>query len=326
MSILVLKIALTVFIFIFGASGLLTPRLFNPFGDTLSYANLVSAGVILSAAMVHLLSDASSKLSQYETYPWAFVIAGLSFLALFAFERFLVHVFLHKTHHHHHHGDHDGNDKQETGSTADINTKLNIHHDHHHGDSERNALDTFELMQEKMYFSAIILFCGLGLHSILAGLALGSSLQNEEIIVLGIAILSHKFLAAFAIGCSLYKSRVGKSLKKSVFIATSFGLLTPSGIIIGLCIQNEIDTFISNIFVSIAAGALLYTSIIEILMHEFSEEKVNETKMQKSYQSINQEIYGANKCDAKWNDYKDAIKICCVFIGFGIMSLLALWL
>lgn len=310
-----IKITLAVFIFIFGACGVLSPRCFNPFGDNLSYANLLSCGVIIAASVVHLLPDASKALMS-ESFPWAFFIFGISFIALFAFERLLIHHFLHKKHHHH-----------STPKSSEQPLQTAPHHNHHHGQQEKHALDTFELLQEKNYLSAVILFCGLGLHSILAGLALGSSAENKQIITLGIAILSHKYLAAFAIGCSLYKSVIGSSLKKNIFIAISFAVLTPFGIIIGLCIESKIDTQGSNILVCIASGALLYAAICEIMIPEFSEEKSTEKQIYKNYQSqsINDHDTNIEACNAKKADYRDAIKVCCVFIGFGIMSMLALW-
>ena len=58
-----LKLTLAVMIFVFGVSGVLTPRLFDPFGTKISYANLMSCGVIISAALVHLLDDATQTLN-----------------------------------------------------------------------------------------------------------------------------------------------------------------------------------------------------------------------------------------------------------------------
>ena len=58
-----LKLTLSVFIFLFGVSGVLTPRLFDPFGSKITYSNLVSCGVIISAALVHLLNDATTTLN-----------------------------------------------------------------------------------------------------------------------------------------------------------------------------------------------------------------------------------------------------------------------
>eukprot|EP01084_Bolivina_argentea_P152133 265431_1 len=109
-----LKITLTILIFLFAICGVLTPRLFNPFGSKISYANLLSCGVIIAAALVHLLSAASiglmssplPKASGDEPYPWSYFFCGLSFISLFFFERLLIHHFLHQKHHHHHHKNH----------------------------------------------------------------------------------------------------------------------------------------------------------------------------------------------------------------------------
>ena len=57
-----LKLALSILILVSGICGVLTPRLFDPFGAKLSYANLVSCGIVLSAGLVHLLGDASESL------------------------------------------------------------------------------------------------------------------------------------------------------------------------------------------------------------------------------------------------------------------------
>ena len=176
--------------------------------------------------------------------------------------------------------------------------------------------------------SGLILFCGLGLHSVLAGLALGSSTVNQTIIALGIAILSHKYLAAFAIGCSMHKSSM--SLQKTMAIAVSFGSLTPIGIVVGLCIESHIDELSSHVLVSIAAGALLYAAICEVMIPQFSEERKRERTMFRDYgtthgQGAVDEKQSKVMCAAKKEDYKDALKLLCVFFGFGIMSMLALW-
>jgi len=326
-----LKVGLMVCIFTFGCCGILTPRCFDPFGDSLSYANLVSCGVIISAALVHLLSDAS-KGAISESYPWSYFICGLSFISLFAFERLLIHTFLHKKHH-------------RPSAMPMERTSLNQHHvpmagslhvDHHHGEHAKHAMDTFELMQQKHYLSGLILFCGLGLHSVLAGLALGSSTVDKTVIALGIAILSHKYLAAFAIGCSLLKSAI--SLQKTMVFAALFGMLTPIGIMVGLCIESRVDELASNVLICIAAGALLYAAVCEVMIPEFSEERKRERQICRDYGATHgagrDDLYEKeNKimcqsnlnCAAKREDYKDALKLVCVFTGFGVMSTLALW-
>ena len=53
-----LKISLIIIIFVSGILGVLAPRAFQPFGSWLSIASLLSSGVLLAAALVHLLGDA----------------------------------------------------------------------------------------------------------------------------------------------------------------------------------------------------------------------------------------------------------------------------
>ena len=375
-----IKIVLTCLIFLFAMCGILTPRLFNPFGKKLSYANLIACGVIISAALVHLLSDASQtlynaplpKTNNGKPYPWSYFICGISFICLFSFERLLIHQLLHNHHHHghkhkhthshqipdHHHTEkrlkkitksnpvcneivtiehNDEHKEKHSESSSLINNEA--HHDHHHGEMKEHTQDILSLLNDKNYFSAIVLLFGLGMHSILSGLAIGSTDNNSQIMALGIAVLSHKYLASFALGCPLYKSV--KSIKLTLFIAIFFSLLTPIGIIIGCLMNNSIqkNPWISDIFICIASGTFLYVSICEIIIPEFSEEKKIEKKIYQSFSTINynkntikhkeecmDKSCDTNNCKPKQNDHDDIKKILCVFIGFGIMSFLALYI
>merc|ERR1712244_206954 len=93
------------------------------------------------------------------------------------------------------------------------------------------------LLNQKNYFSSIVLMMGLGLHSVLSGVALGSSTAESEAISLGVAILSHKYLASFAVGVPLNKSMI--SLKLTMAIALCFSMLTPIGIVLGYGLKSS---------------------------------------------------------------------------------------
>ena len=125
------------------------------------------------------------------------------------------------------------------------------------------------LLNQKNYFSSIVLMMGLGVHSILSGIALGSSIDDSEAVTLGVAILSHKYLASFAVGVPLNKSVM--SLRVVMVIAFCFSLLTPIGILVGFLLQSSFSSnpWISDIFICIAAGTFLYVSICEIMIPEF---------------------------------------------------------
>ena len=296
-------------------------------------------------------------------YPWAFLICGLSFILLFFLERILVHQLLHHHHHHghtqeleqqhvdvvendcdhhhedhHHHHEHKGL-KLHSHSNSDEHkhehsSLIHPHHDHHHGVIKEHAQDMLSLINQKNYFSAIVLLFGLGIHSILSGLAVGASNQHSETISLGIAILSHKYLASFALGCPLYKA--AKTLRFTVCIALIFASLTPIGIVIGLLLQSAIDSnpWIADVFICIAAGTFLYISICEIMIPEFSEEKALEIKLYASVEAMKakqskecvEEECVSKECEPKQNDRDDMKKMCCVLFGFGLMSMLAKWI
>lgn len=162
------------------------------------------------------------------------MICGLSFILLFFFERLLIHQLLHNHHHHGHAHDKSHGHNLVTDTLAkykehskskpllDEETRVRSHtvpvqntfelveqhHDHHHGHVRKHTEDMLVLLNEKNYFSSIVLLVGLGLHSFLAGLALGASSEDSELLSLGVAILSHKYLAAFAIGVPMSKAKM----------------------------------------------------------------------------------------------------------------------
>mmetsp|Transcript_16334 Transcript_16334/g.25124 ORF Transcript_16334/g.25124 Transcript_16334/m.25124 type:complete len:422 (-) Transcript_16334:93-1358(-) len=409
-----IKIALTVCIFFFGIAGGLTPRLFDPFGSKLSYANLISCGVLISAALVHLLSDASITLyfvlppissSNQKQFPWSYFVCGLSFILLFFFERLLIHQMLHHHHHHghthassqsqhahahygataaintnthdghehthekhahehghehvhahhphlngvtvatavkhdephhhhHHHHHHHENKEQLPKATTDSASLLVPHHEHHHGVFKEHAEDMMSLLTQKNYFSAVVLLAGLGFHSVLSGLAMGATQSSTQLISLGVAILSHKYLAGFALGCPLAKSK--KSLKYTVFFIVFFALLTPMGIILGGVLQRSLmaTPWIADIFVCVAAGTFLYISICEIMIPEFSEDKKIERKLYESMTNQNRsnvmsqcvdDSCDVEQCEPKQNEFDDLKKMTSILLGFGLMSAMAIW-
>ena len=163
-----MKIILMLCIFVSGLCGIVTPRCFDPFGDNISYANLVSCGVIMAAALVHLLPDAS-KGAISASYPWSYVIFGASFIGLFSFERILIHTLLHRQHHHPadvpmertsltHHTHTSITTDTACAAETETNAKCQVPVEHNHGQQAHHALHTYELMQQKNYIVYYHLF------------------------------------------------------------------------------------------------------------------------------------------------------------------------
>ena len=201
-----LKIFFIVVIFVCGWFGVLSPRCFDPFGKRLTYGNLFSSGVLMSAALVHLLGDATGdledsplpKTADGESYPWGFLVCALSFYCLFIIERLFIGMYMSNM-----------IDKQSQESGNKNNNSNHHYHNHNQADNKERRksshfhvddIEVVELLLNKQYLSAILLLVGLGIHSFFAGLALGATSDFSVAVSLGIAIICHKYLAAFALG------------------------------------------------------------------------------------------------------------------------------
>ena len=107
-------------------------------------------------------------------------------------------------------------------------------------------------------------------HSFIAGLALGvNPVVDKTAIATYVAILGHKFIEAMAVGANFVKENV--ELKKSVGVITLYGIMTPAGILCGMCLtrtfQGQTVLFVEAIVMAMAAGSFLYLSF-----HEMSDE------------------------------------------------------
>ena len=137
----------------------------------------------------------------------------------------------------------------------------------------------------------------LSVHSIIAGIALGTEDKVGLSIVIFIALISHKWSAAFALGVSLIRADIKKVKIKNILILFSFA--TPIGIVLGTTLSailtGRTEEIIEGLFDAIAAGTFLYVAIVSVLNNEFKQN------------------------EDRW------LKFLMVSIGLGIMALLAIW-
>ena len=137
----------------------------------------------------------------------------------------------------------------------------------------------------------------LSVHSIIAGIALGTENKVGLSIVIFIALISHKWSAAFALGVSLIRADIQRSKIKKILILFSFA--TPVGIILGITLDTVLmgrsEAIVEGIFDAIAAGTFLYVAIVNVFNKEF-----------KQYED-------------RW------LKFLMSIIGLVVMALLAIW-
>lgn len=105
---------------------------------------------------------------------------------------------------------------------------------------------------------AILAWVMLSIHSLVLGTALGFSHDYAIVIMLFLAIITHKWAESFAIAVQLNKSSLSGG--KSLIFYTIFALMTPLGIFIGWFTDQGLETksLLDPILISISAGTFLY--------------------------------------------------------------------
>ncbi|MBN9230066.1 MAG: zinc transporter [Legionella sp. 40-6] len=105
---------------------------------------------------------------------------------------------------------------------------------------------------------ALLAWGMLSVHSLMLGAALGLAHHNSLIIMLFLAIITHKWAESFAIAVQLNKSSM--TTKQSLIFFSLFSLMTPLGIYCGWYFGHgiETDSLFDPILMSASAGTFLY--------------------------------------------------------------------
>lgn len=121
-------------------------------------------------------------------------------------------------------------------------------------------------------FSPYVLALVLGVHSLIAGTAVGLETDVSGGLILLGAILAHKGSASFALGASLSRGGLPEPTIKRTILC--FALTTPLGIAAGTLLSQYLSgpraDLIEGCFDGIAAGTFLYVAVMEIMADEFS--------------------------------------------------------
>lgn len=184
----------------------------------------LATGVFLGAALLHMLPEANHLFIRMGYhYPYAFIITGAVFLFFLWFE----HV----------------------GTELYRRSKSLNHCEKTHAAScSSGSSPAF----------AILAWAMLSIHSLMLGTALGLNQNSSIIIMLFLAIITHKWAESFAIAVQLNKSSL--STTKSILLFVSFAMMTPLGIAIGWYFGTGIETktLADPILIAASAGTFLY--------------------------------------------------------------------
>jgi zinc transporter 1/2/3 len=125
-------------------------------------------------------------------------------------------------------------------------------------------------------FSPHVLMVSLSVHSLIAGVALGTEVDVRKVIILLIAILAYKISAVFALEVNLHRSGLHENphFKK---VHSLFGFMTPIGILMGLAVMAILAGpprhMVTLAVDSLTAGSFLYIALADIIEEEFMEPK-----------------------------------------------------
>ena len=257
---------------------------FQALSKALPYAHAFSGGVFLASALVHLVPHAIEAqgpvLEMYREkheYPIAMIVIVGGFLLVLFFEKVLIHPH--------------GHEIPMGEGASDSADECHLRHAsprprHEHGvapaaDGNVGALevhiDGLELLHQRVFKlrHALLMLATLGVHSVLAGIALGLQDSKRSTRDIFIAICSHKAVSALALGIQLY--RHGATTLENLSAITFFAFLTPVGIAIGLGIPTE-DHMASFVFEALGAGAFLYVGACEVTgdLFETAEQRCDD--------------------------------------------------
>lgn len=105
---------------------------------------------------------------------------------------------------------------------------------------------------------ALVAWGMLSIHSVMLGAALGLAHYNSVIIMLFLAIITHKWAESFAIAVQLNKSSM--SMNQSLLFFILFSFMTPLGIYLGWYFGHGVETnsVFDPILMAASAGTFLY--------------------------------------------------------------------
>uniref|UniRef100_A0A7S1XH24 Zinc/iron permease n=1 Tax=Compsopogon caeruleus TaxID=31354 RepID=A0A7S1XH24_9RHOD len=238
----------------------------------------LSGGVLLGVAVVHLLPEALELMNSYEEERWhGFPVTLTVFLVGILLTVGVESVFVShvmnawvkgksasgeltagSSVHRAEISDGGGPDEEEAGVAKEISrasTSSSM-------DSETCFHGHTEVSGVSPVADLTVMFLGLSIHSVFAGLALGLG-SWEQSLFLFIAIAAHKSFDAFAIGIQTMKTELKPWKKITVVIA--YSLITPVPAIIGLSLNGGVGDIAQGVLQALGAGTLVALATVGYL-------------------------------------------------------------
>ncbi|PHU09395.1 Fe(2+) transport protein 3, chloroplastic, partial [Capsicum chinense] len=203
----------------------------------------------------------------------------------------IVGIHAHAAHHRHNHS-------QEHGDVREHSHAHGHSHSHSFGGGDEEGGVRHVVVSQ-------VLELGIVSHSIIIGISLGVSESPYTIRPLLVALSFHQFFEGFALGGCISQAQFN-SLRSTV-MATFFAITTPLGIAIGVGAASSYDPHspralvVEGILNSISAGILVYMALVDLIAADFLSKRMS--------------------CNTRLQ----VVSYFALFLGAGLMSLLAIW-
>lgn len=186
--------------------------------------------------------------------------------------------------------DHEFSSTPPNGSANALSASNPLMPSHRHA----NASSSKSTKKPVSFITAMLMGVALCFHSLLEGAALGAQETITNSLHIFIAIVSHKGLAAYALGSSLVESRV--DMEKFWKVIVPFTLASPAGIFLGFLLSEVAKGMGAAAASALASGTFLFVAFMEVIPREL-----------------------------ELDDYNVFLKLAALLAGFAAMSLLAIW-
>jgi len=286
-SLVVYKVFIALALFLVALVGGLAPVVLhslNVSGRSVAACNALAGGVLLAAALVHLLPDATENLQGLgldlrrlqdpdtdDIFPVAPVVVAFAFLMLAVFESYMDVEG-------HNHGFPEAPVELDEVPEPEMigNGKKAKSVVQHHvpafdvSPSERGVLTSSEDIASTWFqphyskrASLHSLFLALTVHSFIEGMSIGAQEHMSSFIGISVAVAAHKALAGFALGSNMIAGCRNKAMYVGV---TIFASCSPLGMMIGTEAAEVLSATGVGLLLALASGTFLYVALPDLLL------------------------------------------------------------
>ncbi|KAF8035226.1 hypothetical protein BT93_C1292 [Corymbia citriodora subsp. variegata] len=260
----------------------------GPEKDVFFLVKAFAAGVILATGLIHVLPDAFNSLTSpclnpnpWAKFPFAGFVAMVSAIMTLMVDTYATSYYTRAHFSKARPAASEGDEENTPAGGEDHAGHVHVHthatHGHAHGSAYRDQEPgTPELLRHRVISQVLEL--GIVVHSVIIGIALGTSGSAQTVRTLMAALTFHQFFEGMGLGGCITQAKF--KARATIIMVLFFSLTTPVGIAIGIGISSTYNEnspralIIEGVFDAASAGILVYMALVDLLAADFMSTKV----------------------------------------------------